>query len=205
MSYASLIDACMKDLYTDIDDLRKIYPEPVVSGVLRVREMHQWMVSSPSKPDREFIAECLRRFEISKTAAYRTLNVVKTLLPTLAQSSRVFHRWRFNEMILSTYRNAEVRGDTRTMERSAASYARYNAVDKDDEVKITPDMVVVQPFTATDDPSVLGLKRIPDLRSRIDTLLAKYSAESPDIEDISYEEADISPELPDTEKQLWQK
>lgn len=201
MSYPSLLDACMKDMYTDADDLRRIYPAPVVDGVLRVREMHQWFVANPAKPDREFIAETLRRFDVSKTVAYRTLSVVKTMLPTLSQSSRVFHRWRYNEMIISTYRNAEVRGDTRTMERAASSYARYNAVDKDEDAKITPDMVAVQPFTATDDPAVLGLKRIPDLRARINALLEKYTAESPDIEDISYEEADIFTDLPDDKNQ----
>lgn len=189
--YSSLLEACRKDLYTSRDELAGLYPEPVVDGVLRVREMHQWLVANPAKPDREFIAETIRRFSISKTAAHRTLAVVKTLLPTLLKSSKEFHRWRFNEMILSTYRNAEARGDTRTMERAAASYARYNSVEKDDEVKITPDMVTVQPFTATDDPAVLGLKRIPNLRDRIKELIGKYSAETPDIEDVDYEEADL--------------
>ena len=189
--YTSLLEACRKDLYTDRDELEKRYPVPVVDGVLRVREMHQWLVANPSKPDKEFIAETLRRFQISKTAAHRTLGVVKALLPTLLKSSKAFHLWRFNEMILATYRNAELRGDTRTMERAAASYARYNAVEKEDEVKITPDMVTVQPFTATDDPAVLGLKRIPNLRDRIRTLIDKYAADTPDIEDIEYEEADL--------------
>ena len=52
-------------------------------------------------------------------------------------------------------------------------------------------MIVVQPFTATDDPSVLGIKPIPNLREKIRMLLNKYRAENMDIEDIEFEEADL--------------
>lgn len=52
-------------------------------------------------------------------------------------------------------------------------------------------MIVVQPFTATSDPTILGLKPIPNLQQKIDKLLAKYRAETIDIEDIDYEEADL--------------
>ena len=51
--------------------------------------------------------------------------------------------------------------------------------------------IVVQPFTATDDPSVLGIKPMPRLQERIQELLHKYQAENIDIEDIQYEEADL--------------
>ena len=53
------------------------------------------------------------------------------------------------------------------------------------------DLIVVQPFTATDDPSVLGIKPLPRLQERIQQLLHKYRAENMDIEDIEYEEADL--------------
>lgn len=77
------------------------------------------------------------------------------------------------------------------MERAAASYAKFNRVDLEDEQALPYDMIVVQPFTATSDPSVLGMKAIPNLQQKIDALLAKYRAETIDIEDIEYEEADL--------------
>ena len=40
-------------------------------------------------------------------------------------------------------------------------------------------------------PTILGLKPIPNLQQKIDKLLAKYRAETIDIEDIDYEEADL--------------
>ena len=52
-------------------------------------------------------------------------------------------------------------------------------------------MIVVQPFTATSDPSVLGIKPIPNLQSKIDQMLNKYRQETIDIEDIDFEEPDL--------------
>ena len=77
------------------------------------------------------------------------------------------------------------------MEKAASSYAKYNRVDLEDEQAVPYDMIVVQPFTATDDPSVLGIKPIPNLREKIRMLLNKYRAENMDIEDIEFEEADL--------------
>ncbi len=59
------------------------------------------------------------------------------------------------------------------------------------------DLIVVQPFMATQDPSVLGIKPIKDVEKVIKTLLEKYSKESTDVEDVEYEEADLE------ENELW--
>ena len=123
--------------------------------------------------------------------AYRDLGVIKALLPHLAQASRDFHRYRYNEMILETYQMAKKRKDTKTMEKAASSYAKYNRVDLEDEQAVPYDLIVVQPFPATDDPSVLGIKPMLRLQERIQELLHKYQAENIDIEDIEYEEADL--------------
>ena len=64
-------------------------------------------------------------------------------------------------------------------------------MDLEDEQVVPYDMIVVQPFTATEDPTVLGIKPIPNIREKIRTLLNKYRAENIDIEDIEYEEADL--------------
>ena len=61
----------------------------------------------------------------------------------------------------------------------------------EDEQAVPYDLIVVQPFTATDDPSVLGIKPLPRLQERIAELLHKYQAENIDIEDIEFEEADL--------------
>ena len=185
------IDVCRLDLFTSEDELRQKYTEPIVVRVLRIRAEYTWFLSNPDAKDRQFVENTIARHGINKTQAYSDLAIVKALLPMLGQASRDFHRYRYNEMILETFQMAKKRKDTKTMEKAASSYAKYNRVDLEDEQAVPYDLIVVQPFTATDDPSVLGIKPMPRLQERIQELLHKYQAENIDIEDIEYEEADL--------------
>ena len=185
------IDVCRLDLFTAEDELREKYTEPIVARVLRIRDEYNWFLSNPDAKDRQFVEAALSRYGINRSQAFSDLAIIKALLPQLAQASRDFHRYRFNEMILETYQMAKKRKDTKTMEKAASSYAKYNRVDLEDEQAVPYDLIVVQPFTATDDPTVLGIKPIPRLQERIQELLHKYHAENIDIEDIEYEEADL--------------
>ena len=191
MPAPNIRDIAQRDLFTAEPQLRELYNQNQVAHILRLREMYAWFVATPDIKDRQMVTQTLDRFHISRAEAYADLAIVKMLLPLLSSASRDFHRYRANEMLLETYRMAKARKDTKTMERAAASYAKYNRVDLEDEQALPYDMIVVQPFTATGDPTVLGLKPIPNLQQKIDKLLAKYRAETIDIEDIEYEEADL--------------
>ena len=191
MPQPNIRDIAQRDLFTAEAQLQTQYNADQVAHILRLREMYAWFVANPDTKDRQFITQEKDRFSVSTSQAYSDLAIVKMLLPLLSSASRDFHRYRANEMLLETYRMAKARKDTKTMERAAASYAKYNRVDLEDEQALPYDMIVVQPFTATSDPTVLGLKPIPNLQSKIDKLLAKYRAETIDIEDIEYEEADL--------------
>lgn len=191
MANPSALEVCRTDLFTREAELRERYPQSVVDKVLRVREMYNWFIANPDGTDREFVNELVQRHDVSKVTAYSDLAVVKAMLPLLAAASRDFHRWRFNEMIMNTYKMAQKRKDTKTMERAAASYAKYNRVDLEDEQVMPYEMIVVQPFTATSDPSVLGIKPIPNIQRKISDMIKKYRAETIDIEDVEFEEADL--------------
>lgn len=194
MAYPNALELCRSDLFTKEDELRQAYPQLLVDKVLRVRDMYNWCIANPDAKDRQFVEQELSRYDISKVVAYSDLTIVKTLLPTLATASRDFHRWRYNEMILETYQMAKKRKDTKTMEKAASSYAKYNRIDLEDEQAVPYEMIVVQPFTATSDPTVLGIKPIPNINDKIKAMLNKYRAETIDIEDITYEEADLEEE-----------
>lgn len=191
MANPSDLEVCRTDLFTREAELRERYPQSVVDKVLRVREMYNWFIANPDGTDREFVNELIQRHDVSKVTAYSDLAVVKAMLPLLAAASRDFHRWRFNEMIMNTYKMAQKRKDTKTMERAAASYAKYNRVDLEDEQVMPYEMIVVQPFTATSDPSVLGIKPIPNIQRKISDMIKKYRAETIDIEDVEFEEPDL--------------
>lgn len=191
MAQHNALDVCRVDLFASEDELRQRYPEVIVARVIRIREEYNWFLSNPDAKDRQFVENAVSRHNISKVLAYSDLAIVKTLLPLLAQASRDFHRYRYNEMILETFQMAKKRKDTKTMEKAASSYAKFNRVDLEDEQAVPYDLIVVQPFTATNDPSVLGIKPIPNINERISELLRKYKAENMDIEDVEYEEADL--------------
>lgn len=86
---------------------------------------------------------------------------------------------------------AEKRKDSKTMERAATAYGKLNRVDLEDELAIPLDQILVQPFTATDDPRALGIEPIPNIQSKIDAMIEKYRRETIDIEDVEFEEVDL--------------
>ena len=194
MPNPSTLEICRIDLFTAKDELQQRYADGIVERIMRIRDEYNWFLSNPDSKDRQFVEQAVSRHGVSRMQAYNDLAVVKALLPHLAQASRDFHRYRYNEMILETYQMAKKRKDTKTMEKVASSYAKYNRVDLEDEQAVPYDLIVVQPFTATDDPTVLGIKPIPNINERIHALLKKYQAENMDIEDVEFEEPDL--ELP---------
>ncbi len=191
MPFPSIHDIVTTDFFTPEEALRENYPVASVERVLRLRALYNWVISNPDCKDKEFVDEAISRFNIGKTLAYDDLKIIKSVLPNITQASRDYHRWKYNEMILETYQMAKKRKDTKTMERAATSYAKFNNVNVEDEQSVPYDMIVVQPFTATQDPSVLGIKPIPNIEQKIAALIDKYRAESIDIDDIEFEEPDI--------------
>ena len=191
MPFPSALTVCKQDLFTKVDELRDKYPEVLVQRILRIRDMYNWQIQYPDAKDREFVNEVVKRYDVSMPIAYRDLAIIKTLLPQISQTSRDFHRWRYNEMILDAYQKAKEKENIIAMEKAASSYAKYNRVDVDDEQQLPYEMIVVQPFTATDDPSVLGIKPIPNIQEKIKKMLEKYRAETMDIDDVTFEDADL--------------
>lgn len=191
MAYPNTIEVCRADLFCKEVELRERYPQALVDKVLRVREMYNWFIANPDGTDREFVAEVCQRHGIHRTTAYSDLAVVKSLLPMLGSASRDFHRWRTNEMLIATYKMAEKRKDSKTMERAATAYGKLNRVDLEDEQAIPLDQILVQPFMATDDPRVLGIEPIPNITEKISAMIEKYRKETIDIEDVEFEEVDL--------------
>ncbi len=191
MPLPATINVCQTDLFTSESELRAKYDEITVQRVLRIRDLYSYVIANPDTKDRQFVERAVSMFKVSQSCAYNDLAIIKALLPMLSKASRDFHRWRANEMLLETYRMAKARKDTKTMERAASSYAKYNRVDLEDEQLIPYDEIVVQPFTATDDPTPLGIKPIPNIQERIKKMLDKYIAESIDIQDVEFEECDL--------------
>ena len=192
MALPATIDACRADLFTARAELEQRYTDVMVQRIIRVREAYNYLLSNPTIKDKQLVDHILMAHpEIHKSSAYSDLQIVKALLPSINQQSREFHRWRYNEMILETYEMAKRHKDMKTMERAATSYAKNNRVDLEDEMAMPYDMIVRQPFIPTMDPTVLGLKPIPNVYEAIDRLTKDMSRDLPDIVDVEAEEADL--------------
>lgn len=189
------IDVCRVDLWTPKAELEERYDPVTVARVMRVRDEYQWVLANPDARDRQFVEEFAGRYGVTDQAIYADLSIIKQLMPALSAATRDYHRWKTNQMLLETYQMARKRKDTKTMERAASSYGKLNRVDLEDEQAMPFDLIVVQPFTPTQDPSVLGIKPIPNIDEKIAQMIAKYRAETIDIDDVEYEEADIDEDL----------
>lgn len=124
--------------------------------------------------------------------AYEDLRIIKSLLGEFQRTTKDYHRYRFLEMIRSAYDKAAEKGDARSMAAAAAQYAKYTQLDKDDDRDKGYDRIVPQKFTFTDDPEVIGIKRLPDHREKIRKTKEQYWSE--DIMDIDFEIVDNDPD-----------
>lgn len=187
----SPLEACKVDLLASDEELHEKYPPALAERVMRLREMYNYWLCNPSMKDRQLRDTIMSRFDVSQSTAYSDIHIIHQLVPLLSQKSRDFHRTRYNEMILETYAMAKARKDTKAMERAATSYAKYNRVDLEDEISMPYDEIVPQPFCATLDVRVLGLKPIPDVYDHIDKLTKELSRDFVDMEDVEYELIDL--------------
>ena len=191
MPLPNIIDIARTDLYTNREELEQKYAITQVEHIIRLRDMVTWSIANPDMKDRQFVDEIKQRYGISMVTAYADLKIIKALLPNLAEATRDYHRWRYNEMILETYQMAKKRKDTKTMEKAASSYAKYNRIDVEDESAVPYHMIVVQPFFPTTDPRVVGINPVPNIDERIRKLTKELADSHPDTLNIEYEEADM--------------
>ena len=70
-------------------------------------------------------------------------------------------------MIERSFAIAENRKDARAMAAATVNYIKANQLDKTEEQSIDWDVVLVQPFDITENPEVLGIKRIPNIDKKI--------------------------------------
>ena len=192
MPLPNIIDIARTDLFTARNELEEKYAITQVDHVIRLRDMVTWCIANPDAKDRQFVDEIMQRYGISMVTAYADLKIIKAILPDMAETTRDYHRWRYNEMILETYQMAKKRKDTKTMEKAATSYAKYNRIDVEDETAVPYHMIVVQPFFPTTDPRVVGINPVPNIDDRIRKLTRELADSHPDTLNIEYEEADLN-------------
>ena len=188
------IELAQREMFTPAEELLQRYDAARVDHLLRLRDMYNWMLSNPSERDRKFIDVFKGKYGLCETAAYSDLALIKQLIPALAPASREFYRKQVSEMLLETYNMAKARKDTKAMAMAAKELGKVNRVDLEDEKALPYDDIVIQPFTPSSDPTIIGLKVIPNLEEVKARLRKQMAIDNPDIEDIEFEPADLEEE-----------
>ncbi|WP_294921476.1 hypothetical protein [uncultured Prevotella sp.] len=175
--------------YVTLDDseLRELrVAESVLVRLRRIRGLYAYWLQFPSKLDNDLVQYDLAMFKVSRTSAYDDLHLVKVLLGNLQQTTKEFMRWKINKSIEEDIAAARRAGDFRSVAALTKVMVQNNRTDKDDEPDLEFDKIVPQNFEPTDDPTVLGIERVPDLRGRIRALYKRYSNKM--VQDAEYEE-----------------
>jgi hypothetical protein len=190
MAIPATIDVCERYLFADVSEMvAENVPEIIQKRLLRLRDLYNYWVNFPSKKDMDIAEEDMRRNGIGKSAAYDDVRILKKLLGNFAKTTKDYHRYKFTLMIDQSFEMAKRTKDAKAMASAANFYAKYTQLDKEDEVERGYDQIVVQPFEPTDDPTVLGLKPIPNLREKIARKLKQYWSE--DMQEVSFESAEF--------------
>lgn len=191
MAQLRTIDLARTEMFTPMEELQGKYAPERVQHLLRIREMYNWFLDNPSGRDRTFISQMMAKHQISQSVAYADLALVKQLMPMITPATREFWRTRVSDMLLETYNMAKARKDTKAMAMAAKELGKVNRVDLDDEKEFPFELIVIQSFSPSSDPSLVGCKPIPNVEEVKARLRKKLAADNPDIEDIDYEEADL--------------
>lgn len=159
---------------------------PVQERLRRLRGLYAYWLQFPQKPDKELVDFDRQMFGVGLSQAYDDIHLTQLLLGNLQQASKDFMRWKINQDLEEDLRQAREKGDLRAVASIEKNRILNNRTDKDDEPELEFDKIIPQAFEPTDDPTVIGIARVPGLRDKIRRLERKYGNRA--IEDADYEE-----------------
>jgi hypothetical protein len=194
MSKQSTLELCRKHLYDDKDSMTGILPA-VRDRIIRIRAGFTFWNDFPRKKEKEIAQHIMQMYNVEKSTAYDDIRLIKDLLGSINKASKDWHLYRFNQMIEKGYEIAELKNDPDSIAKIASAYGKYNKLDKEDPTEFPWDDIKPQSFVITSDPSVIGIKPIPNLKDKIAKLLEKYKPDIEMVEDVTYEDVDVDPIL----------
>jgi hypothetical protein len=182
MSRTKTIDLLHESLFSD--DVSHLTP---TMQKLRARCNGAFtiLLDKPTTSDQEIIRYLMANHGISERQAYRDIEAIKYQLGNVKNAAKEWQRYKLIHMIDEAYEMAKSEKDVKAMAQIIGQFGKYTQLDQADAKDMPWDEIVPQPFEPTGDPTVLGLKPIPNLREKIDKLKKKY-LEMIDIEDVSY-------------------
>jgi hypothetical protein len=157
--------------------------------IIRYRDAYTHWLDNPLESDADIRDYLINHHHIEKSQAYRDITNIKLLLGNVRNAGKEWHRHRVNVLLEKA---AAAALENRTAEATALSkvataFIKNNRLDIDDREQLPFDEIIPPTFEPTTDPTVIGLKPLPNLRRRIAELKEKYIGEI-EIQDTNYEE-----------------
>lgn len=191
MPLPATIDVIKDNLFSSVDDMSENnIPKIIQERIIRIRDMYTYWLRYPNIRDRELVLELQKRYNIQQSASYEDLRILKYITGELNEAPKKWHRYHFIQRNEETYEMAKRMKDARAMAACDNYYAKYMQLDKEDAKDLGYDKIVIQPFQPSTDPTILGIRPIPNIRQRIADKIKQYMNE--DIQDIRFEDADFN-------------
>ena len=193
MPAPNTLEVARDNLFASVDEMTANGIGPAMQGrMIRMRDMYNQWLQYPAMKDQEIVQQLMKRYGIGRSAAYDDIRIIKYLLGDLNKCTKDYHRYRFIKRNEASYEMARRMKDARAMAACDNYYAKYMQLDKEDAKDLGYDKIVIQPFTPTADPSVLGVKPVPNIREKIRAKIKQYWNE--DVEEVRIEEGDFDEE-----------
>ncbi|MGN0050177.1 MAG: hypothetical protein ACI37N_03195 [Prevotella sp.] len=182
MSLPANIDEYQLNLFASADEMRdRNLPDHVVKRLLRLRALYTFWLNFPMKSTREMVQQDqIMHSGVGQREAYDDIKLVKILIGNIEAESKEWHRHVFNRRTEEVFRSAMRNGDYRAAEKANADYAKYNRVGEIDQQPVNYDEIQPHVIEPTDDPTVIGIAPVKDLRGKIAKLKRKFGADIQD-------------------------
>lgn len=188
MSLPVDIDEYSRYVTLNDDELKELRINPkLFERIHRIRGLYAYWLQFPSKFDADIVAYDISMFRVAKSQAYDDVRLLQLLLGNIQSANKEFMRWKINKDLEEDLKAARRMQDYRSVAQIEKNRILNNRTDKNDEAEIEFDKIIPQMFEPTDDPSVIGIQKIPHLRERIKSLNKKYTTDL-DAQVIEYEE-----------------
>ena len=179
MSVPTDLDQYQMYLPLDEDEMIEQHlPEQVIARVVRLRALYTYWCRFSSKSVREIVEYNMLQFKTGESQAYDDMTILKNIVGNLQESSKKFWRWRINQMLEEDRKAAKRDGDHRAVAAIEKNFIKNNMTDKEDAPEMAFDKIVPQEIEPTDDPSVIGIKKVPALRAKVQKMIKKYNVDA---------------------------
>lgn len=143
----------------------------------RIRSAYTLWMEFPMKSELQIRNFLVDNFDVKKVQSYDDIVIIKALLGNVKNASKDWHRFRFNAMIEESYEIAKAQQDPKALSMIIREYGKNNQLHIPDSLAIPWSEIIPQYIEPTEDPTVIGLKRDPNLRVKISDLMKKYSSD----------------------------